>query len=145
MPGAGGLGGGAEMMAALIFVVSIVTLLMFFVSYCRSLTAASSRHVLSKEVRQVTGISAVASERDFTRVIQLLRLCPDRPEDRNDLRAVALYYSLLSLLQKMVSPTAPSLQLWAKNEQAGCANFAAVTLDRRIALSREILAQQGEF
>jgi len=56
--GAGAVGGGAEMMAALIFVFSVATLLMFFVSYCRSLMAASSRHTLSREVRDVT-ISAV--------------------------------------------------------------------------------------
>ena len=133
------------MMAALIFVVSIVTLLMFFVSYCRSLTASYSRHVLSKDVRDVTQISAAAMERDFIRVTQLLRLCPERPEDRAALRAVGFYYGFLSLLQKTVARIAPSLDLWTKSERAGCANFAAVILDRRIALSREILAQQEKF
>jgi len=133
------------MTAALIFVVSLVTLLMFFVSYCRSLTASSSRHILSKDVRDVTGISAAASERDFIRVTQLLRLCPERPEDRAALRAVGLYFGILSLLQKTVARIAPSLDLWTKSERAGCANFAAVILDRRIAFSREILAQQEKF
>jgi len=133
------------MIAAVIFVVSMVTLLMFFASYCRSLMAASSRHTLSREVRDVTGIWAVASGQDFTRVVQLLQLCPERPEDRRGLRAVELYYSILVLLQRSVARVVPSLQAWAERERAGCANFAVVALDRRIAFSREILSQQGEL
>jgi hypothetical protein len=133
------------MMASLIFVFSMATLLMFFVSYCRSLMAASSRHVLSREVRDVTGIPAGASGRDFARVMQLLSLCPERPDDRGGLQAVEMYYQILSLLEKAVSPIVPSLHQWTEQERAGCANFAVVLLDRRIAFSREILAQQGEF
>jgi len=133
------------MMAALIFVVSVATLLMFFVSYCRSLMASSTRHPLSKEVRDVTGIPASASGGDFARVMQLLRLCPERPEDRTALQAVGMYYRILGLLGNTLARIAPSLQFWTEQERAGCANFAVVLLDRRIAFSREIMAQQGEF
>lgn len=133
------------MMASVILVVSVVTLLMFFVSYCRSLTAASSRHALSKEVRDVTGIQSLASGRDFARVMQLLQLCPERPEDRLGVRAVSYYFKILNLLQSTVARLTPSFDSWAEQERAGCANFAVVALDRRIAFSREILAQQGEL
>jgi len=133
------------MMAALIFAVSFVTLMMFFVSYCRSLMASSSLHTLSTEVRDVTGIAAWASGRDYTRVLQLLRLCLERPEDRAGLKAVGLYYGLLNLLQNTIARIMPSLNQWAERERAGCANFAVVVLDRRIAFNREILGQQGEF
>ena len=133
------------MMAAIIFVVSVVTLLMFFVSYCRSLMASSSRHAVSREVRDVTGIAAVASGRDFTRVMQLLRLCPERPEDRTGLQAVGLYYRILGLLQQTVARILPTLQPWTESERAGCANFAVVALDRRIAFNREVLLQQDQF
>jgi hypothetical protein len=133
------------MMAALIFVFSLATLLMFFVSYCRSLMASSSRHPLSKEVRDVTGIPASASGRDFARVMQLLQLCPERPDDRTGLHAVETYYGILDLLEQTVARMVPSVRNWTEQERAGCANFAVVLLDRRIAFSREILAQQGEF
>jgi hypothetical protein len=133
------------MMAALIFVFSLATLLMFFVSYCRSLMASSSRHALSKEVRDVTGIPASASGRDFARVMQLLQLCPERPDDRTGLHAVETYYGILDLLEQTVARIVPSVRTWTEKERAGCANFAVVLLDRRIAFSREILAQQGEF
>jgi hypothetical protein len=133
------------MMAAIILVVSLVTLLMFFVSYCRSLMASSTRHVLSGEVRDVTGITTTASGKDFTRVVQILKLCPDRREDRAGLQAVSLYYGLLGMLQRTVARLLPSIQFWAEHERAGCANFAAVVLDRRIAFSREILSREAEF
>jgi hypothetical protein len=133
------------MMAALIFVISIATLFMFFVSYCRSLVASSSRHPLSKEVRDVTGIPVSATGRDFARVMQLLQLCPERPEDRTGLQAVEMYYGILGLMEKTVVRLLPAVHFWAEQERAGCANFAVVLLDRRIAFSREILAQQGEF
>jgi len=64
------------MMAAFILVCSVVLLLQFFVSYCRSLIAASAKQALSPEVRDVAGIPRTASGEDFTRVMQLLHLCP---------------------------------------------------------------------
>lgn len=133
------------MMASLIFVVSIVTLLMFFVSYCRSLMASSASHTLSREVRDVTGIPALPSGRDFVRVSQLLQLCPERPEDRAGMRAVELYFRILSFVERNLVRIIPSLQAWTGHELAGCASFAVVVLDRRIAFSREVLAQQGEL
>jgi len=133
------------MMAAVIFTISVATLLMFFISYCRSLTASSVSHKLSKEVRDVTGIPSSATGRDFERVMQLLQLCPDRAEDRTSLQAVGAYHDLLTLLGKTLGRIVPSLHAWTEQELAGCANFAVVALDRRIAFSREILAQQGQF
>ena len=133
------------MMAALILAVSLVTLLMFFVSYCRSLVASSARYKLSAEVRDVTGIRSLARGQDFIRIVQLLRLCPERPEDSAGLQAVAIYYRILGLAQKTLARITPSILSWTEQERAGCANFAVVTLDRRIAFSREILAQQGEL
>ena len=131
------------MMAALIFVVSTITLLMFFVSYCRSLMASSSKHLLSREVREVTGIPALPCGQDFVRVMQLLQLCPERREDRTGLQAVGVYFKIINFVEQSFSRLAPSVRGWAERERAGCANFAAVVLDRRIAFSREILAQQG--
>jgi len=133
------------MIAALIFLASVATLGMFFVSYCRSLMAASSRHSLSAEVRDVTGIHTVASAGDYRRVMQLLQLCPDRQEDRSQLQAVSIYHWFLTATRQMFAWMAPSLRSWAEQEQAGCAYFAAVTLDRRIAYSRDMLAQQDNL
>jgi hypothetical protein len=130
------------MMAALILVCSLVLMLQFFISYCRSLIAASAKEPLPVEVQEVTGICRTASPDEFSRVIQLLNLCPDRPEDRSSLRAIGAYYHFLSFVRSTVALVAPSLKSWADGERAQCTYFAAVALGRRIAFSRDLLAQQ---
>lgn len=130
------------MTAAIILVCSVAFLMMFFVSYCRSLLATSSSVQLTQEVRDVTGISSAVAPDDFSRVVQLLQLCPDRPEERGRIRTVSLYYRLLGVLRSTISGVAPSLKSWADQERAQCGYFAAVVLGRRIAFSRDLLAQQ---
>jgi len=107
--------------------------------------AASSRHLPSPEVRDVTGIRDLPTARDYVKVIQLLHLCPERPDDRAGLRAVGLYYDILQMTQQSIARLVPQLRAWTENERAGCANFAFVALDRCIAFNREVLAREGEF
>jgi hypothetical protein len=130
------------MMAGLILVVSVVAMLQFFVSYCRSLIAASARRTLSLDVQDVIGIKQCASSEDYDRVMQYLYLCPERREDRNGIQAVNAYFRLLSALQATLGKVLPSLRSWAETEQSQCTYFAAVALDRRIAYSRDMLAEQ---
>jgi hypothetical protein len=130
------------MTAAFILVCSVGFLLMFFVSYCRSLLATSSSVALTQEVRDVTGIASAVAPDDFSRVIQLLQLCPDRPEERGRIRTVSAYYSFLGLIRSTIAAAAPSLKSWADRERAQCGYFAAVVLGQRIAFSRDLLAQQ---
>ena len=132
------------MMAAIILICSVVFLLQFFVSYCRSLIAASVKHPLSAEVQDVTGIKSAASGEDFARVVQLLQLCPDRPEDRNGIQAVGAYFGLLGFVRSSVAKIVPSLLAWTETERGLCTYFAAVALERRIAFSRDMFAQQLE-
>jgi hypothetical protein len=130
------------MMAAIIFVLSAAAMLQFFVSYCRSVIAASSKQVLSAEVKDVTGIQRIASGDDFKRVMQLLQLCPERPEDRNSVQAIGTYFTLLNFVRSTVARIIPSMRAWTESERAHCAYFAAVALGRRISFSRDMLAQQ---
>jgi hypothetical protein len=132
------------MMAGFILVCSSVLLLQFFVSYCRSLIAASAKQALSPEVRDVAGIPRAASGEDFRRVMQLLQLCPDSPQDRNSIQAIGAYFSLLNFLRVTLARMVPSMRAWTESERGQCAYFAAVALERRIAFSRGMLAQQME-
>ncbi len=132
------------MIAAIILVVSVVTFLQFFTSYCRSLIAASAKQPLSAETRDVTGIAdrVAARSEDFHRIMQLLQLCPERPHDRGEIRSVNSYFRLLRIFRLTIGRLAPSLQLWTETQGARCTYFAAVALDRRIAFSRDIVASQ---
>jgi hypothetical protein len=130
------------MIAAVIFVISAAALLQFFFFYCRSLIAASAKQVLSAEVKDVTGIERTASGDDFKRVMQLLQLCPERPEDRTGVQAISAYFNLLNVLRSTLARIVPSLRAWTELERGQCAYFAAVALERRISFSRDMLAQQ---
>jgi hypothetical protein len=132
------------MIAALVLACSIVFFLQFFLPYCRSLIAASSNHVLSPEVQDVTGLTSPASGEDFHRVVQLLRLCPDRVEDRGEIRAIGVYFRMINALKTMTHRIAPTVRAWTDRELGRCTYFAAVALDRRVAFSRDLLAQQIE-
>jgi hypothetical protein len=46
------------------------------------------------------------------------------------------------LVRSSIALAAPSLRTWADRERAQCSYFAAVALGRRIAFSRNLLAQQ---
>jgi hypothetical protein len=131
------------MIAALIFVISIATLLQFFVSYCRSVIAGYTKQELSLQGREITGIeNRIVRAEEFQRLLQLLGLCPEPGTDANDIRAVRAYFKLLSLARKVVGRLAPAVADWAERERRTCAYFAAVALDRRIAYSRELMTQQ---
>jgi len=131
------------MIAALICVISLAVLLQFFVSYSRSIIAAYRKSELSEQVCEVAGIEGqrVTSEQ-FGRLVQLVRLCPQRGDDSTDLQVIGIYYRMMGLLRSTARTLAPRITAWAERESVDCAYFLAVALDRRIAYSRDLLAQQ---
>lgn len=132
------------MIAAMIFAISFLTLLQFFVSYSRSLIAASRSHVLSEETREICGVTArkVAGDQ-FRRLLALIALCPEPGGDGFQVRVVALYFHLLGFVRNTVSRAIPSTTSWIEEERGGCAYAAAVVLDRRIAYNRMMMARQA--
>jgi hypothetical protein len=131
------------MIAALICVISLAAFLQFFVSYCRSILASSRKVELSDRVREVTGIaSETVGADDFDRLLQLVRLCPERADDQTEIRAVGTYYGLLYLVGRLTRPLVPSVAAWVEQERRSCSYFAAVALDRRISYSRDLFSQQ---
>jgi hypothetical protein len=132
------------MIAGMIFAISIMTLLQFFVSYSRSLIAELQGHELSEEAREICGLTAKTVTCDqFLRLQQLIALCPEPGGDGNEVRAVALYFRMLGLARVVLSSAIPSAAPWIEAERGGCARAAAVVLDRRIAYSRTMVAQQA--
>jgi len=131
------------MAAAFICVISIAVFLQFFVSYCRSILAVSGKVELSERVREVSGITnrSVGAD-DFSRLVQLVRLCPERGDDQADIRAVGTYYGLLRVMKRISAFVIPRVATWAERERQGCSHFAAVALDRRISYSRDLFTQQ---
>jgi hypothetical protein len=130
-------------MAAIICVFSIAAFLQFFVWHCRSILASSLRVELSERVREVAGVEdRDFGADDFHRLLQLVRLCPERGDDRGEIRAVGTYYGLLNVVTRLARQTLPPVANWAEQERESCSHFAAVALDRRISYSRDLFTQQ---
>ena len=120
------------MIAAFILVFSVLALIQFFVSYCRSLLTAYGEVEVSSMARRVVGCEDQPLRgEDFGHVLSLVQLSPGRDDDRAELGAVRAYYVFLRLLDA-ARGFAPGLGSWARREQLACAHFAAVALDRRI-------------
>ncbi len=132
------------MLASIIFVVSFAALLQFFVSYSRSIIAASRKLPFSDDIRELVGAEQAVPPEEFRRLVQLVDICPGSGEDRFGIGAVRGYYRLLNLLRTLMPRrVAANAASWVDEERAGCAYFAAIALDRRIAFSRNLLAQQA--
>lgn len=118
----------------------------FLISYCHSVVAAFGKLELSPRVREVAGMGnrAVAVD-DFARFLQLLHLCPEHNADRLEIRAVKIYYALLSGVEITSRSLVPSVAAWAGRERLGCSHFAAVALDRRMEFSRDLFARQASI
>jgi len=131
------------MAAAFICVISVAVFLQFFVSYCRSILAVSKKVELSDRVREVSGIAdrSVGAD-DFARLVQLVRLCPERGDDQTEIRAVGTYYGLLHVIRRISAFVVPRIAAWTDLERQNCSHFAAVALDRRISYSRDLFTQQ---
>jgi len=131
------------MIAILIFVVSALKLLQFFVSYCHSLIAESRAYVLSDQGREIAGVTGRTIRGDqFRRLVQLIALCPEPGGDSSHVRVVSTYYGMLGLVRTLFGWMEPALAQWIESERGGCAYVAAVTLDRRIAYNRVLMARQ---
>jgi hypothetical protein len=128
--------------ASLICVFSLAVLVQLMAAYCRSILAANRQVELSEHVHEVAGFrGASVGASDFGRLLQLIRLCPERNEDRGEIRAVGAYYSALRSLNRATTSLIPRIANWANRECEKCSYFAAVALDRRISHSRGLFTQ----
>ncbi|HLJ22489.1 MAG TPA: hypothetical protein VKT71_00190 [Candidatus Acidoferrales bacterium] len=131
------------MTASLILVISFLTLFQFFITYSRALISRSRSHELSEQGRALCGLSIrhIAGEQ-FLRLEQLIALCPGPGGDEIQVRAMAVYFRLLGAVRTLATWALPSATSWIDEERSGCAGVAAMVLDRRIAYSRMMTAQQ---
>lgn len=132
------------MIAALICVVSIAALVQFFISYSRAILASTRNVELSERVREVAGVASrnIAAE-DFDRILQFLFLCPEHNAYQGQVRAVGIYYQMLSVVNRLGGALIPRVAAWTERDRIACSYFAAVVLDRRIAHSLDLFARQA--
>ena len=131
------------MMAAALLLLALAALLEFFVSHCRALLDSYSTIELSPRAREVTGIENRTPRGDeFKRILQIANMCLEPKGDKARFRSVGAYYGVLNLLRASSAALAPRVADWTERERARCAYFAAVMVDRRIAYTRALWAEQ---
>lgn len=122
------------MIAALMLMFSCVALAQFFMSYCRSVLLSYAGVELSADTRRIIGIEPPQIRGEhFGRLLDLARLAPDPGDDKWDMRVVSIYYAIVRAAALLISPLAPAIRKWARQQSKMCAYFAAAALDRRIA------------
>jgi len=131
------------MIAALIGITSLAAAIQF-VYYCRSALASARSAEPSGQVLAIVGLgSGKPNSRDFQRLVEMARLCPEQGRDAAQIRRVATYYRLLRLLAGLSRQSLPAVSSWAGREQRACSHFAVVVLDRRISSSRVLFLEHG--
>jgi hypothetical protein len=103
------------MIAALILALSCMALLQFFISYCRSIIAASTARPLSEQVREVAGIrDRQLRGEEFMRLLQLTSMCPNPGVDRTAITAVRGYFRMVSFASKVLRGVIPGIVTWTE-------------------------------
>jgi hypothetical protein len=132
------------LIAGIIAAASLVALLPLFVSYCGTVLSSARSEPLSERVSTLIGsCDGDLAAQDFDRVLQLVRLCPEREPDRAGVRAVTIYYRTLQAGGRVWGRLSPSFADWTDRQCRDCTHFAAVVLDRSISFSRSLFTRQA--
>jgi hypothetical protein len=122
------------MVAAVLFIASVVALGQFALYYWRAVLAGIASQPLSERIREAAGIDCDAiGPTDFAAVIHLNDLTPGLREQKDGLRAVRVYYRALETLGRLSGLRFPQVAGWVNREMTTCSRYAAVMLDRRLA------------
>ena len=120
------------MVAVLILLFSAFMFGKFAVNYCHSLVQGGRAAEISSITRGLARLeNREATAQDFHRIVSLIALCPFEADDARALRVVRVYFAGLRLMNVLRFP-APRLWRRVRTEQARCARFAALALDRRV-------------
>jgi hypothetical protein len=122
----GGLG---QVIAAILFCVSIVAFGQFGLYYWRATIAVTATRQVSNRLRVAAGISAASvGSRDFRAILSVRDLTPDLSGPGGTYLAVRAYYSIAETVGRLI----PSAIGWSEPEMAMCSRYVAVVVDQHL-------------
>lgn len=126
------------MIAAILFTVSVVTLIQFGVYYWRAVIAGVAAKTVSERIRVAAGLStSVIGAQDFHSILILKDLSPDLQGPAGSFRAIRTYYSIVEKLGSII----PAMANWSKAEMATCSRYVAVLMDQHLERNMATAAQ----
>ncbi len=125
------------MFSALLLTFSVVALLQFGVFYWRALMAGEAAQPVSQQVLEAAHVNSAALRgEDYRSLAQLHTLTPSLSfggkSRRASLGLVPIYYKLIRAIGAIAEGRMAAVAAWAEGEQALCARYAAVQVERRL-------------
>jgi hypothetical protein len=126
------------MVAAIIFVFSVVALGQFGLYYWRATISGIAAQAVSDRIRVAAGISHTGiGPQDFRNIIILKDLSPDLQGAQGSFTAIRAYYAIVEKVGNIV----PAMAKWANAEMATCSRYAAVLMDQHLERNMACAAQ----
>jgi hypothetical protein len=126
------------MIAAILFMVSVVAFGQFGLYYWRATISGIAAEAISDRIRVAAGISSAAiSAKDFGNIIILNDLSPDLRGPNGSFWGIRTYYSVVRSLGRIV----PAMASWAEAEMETCSRYAAVLMDQHLERNMACAAQ----
>jgi hypothetical protein len=126
------------MIAAIIFMVSVVAFAQFGLYYWRATISRIAAQAISERIRVAAGITHTGiSAQDFRNIIILKDLSPDLRGPNGSFAAIRTYYAVVEKLGSIV----PAMAKWADAEMATCSRYVAVLMDQHLERNMACAAQ----
>ena len=126
------------MIAAILFIVSVVAFGQFGLYYWRATISGIAAQAISDRIRVAAGItSASISARDFGNIIILNDLAPDLRGPNGSFWGIRSYYAVVRSLGRII----PAMASWAETEMTTCSRYAAVLMDQHLERNMACAAQ----
>jgi len=134
-----------NMIAALIFVISVAALLQFGLYAWRAAFLSVANREISAETRAAMGAAAAAVDNgDLEGATRWLDVSPNLAGEDRRLWTVKLYYVALRAVAGLSRLAAPASE-WSHREMVACARYAAVVVEERMQRNRLVVAEMRSF
>ncbi|HEV7966166.1 MAG TPA: hypothetical protein VGP19_01275 [Candidatus Acidoferrales bacterium] len=126
------------MIAAIIFLVSVVASGQFGLYYWRATISGIAAQDVSERIRVAAGITHPSiSAQDFRNIIILKDLSPDLRGPNGSFWAIRTYYAVVEKFGSVV----PAMASWANAEMTTCSRYVAVLMDQHLERNMVCAAQ----
>ena len=126
------------MIAAILFMVSVVAFAQFGLYYWRATMSGIAAQAISDRIRVAAGLANTAiGAQDFGNIVILNDLSPDLRGPNGSFWGIRTYYAVVRSLGRIV----PAMANWAEAEMATCSRYVAVLMDQHLERNMACAAQ----
>jgi hypothetical protein len=134
-----------NMIAALIFVISVAALGQFALFSWRAAFLTVASRDMSLETRAAMGAAAASVDSgDLSGASKWLELSPNLAGEDRRLWTIKLYYVALRAIGAASRLMAPAGE-WSQREMVSCARYAAIVVEERLQRNRLVVAEMRSF